>query len=146
MNNGSVVTINRGDSIANAFQNAGLDVNIFNGRISITGDESHYITSMDNALKNALHIEVGEGYTYKKVVDFSIQPGQTSVHQVTTTGATQTSSSKVQYDIQTTALANSTFAQIGITPSGVTDVYDADGNFKGSFTVTSATTMSQFVN
>ena len=73
-NNGTV-TLNSNDKIMAKIREAGLGVSEVNGKLSISGDESKYLMSMSNNLKNALAINVGENYTWNRYVDEIINDG-----------------------------------------------------------------------
>ena len=76
-NNGTIV-IGKNDKLLAKLRNAGLGVSIVNGRLSITGDDTTYIKKLSNNIKNALKVEVGEGKTYRTIVDEVVTDGDIS--------------------------------------------------------------------
>lgn len=54
-----------GALISNLHDNYGIDASLVNGVLSIgTNNDNDYVVSMSQSLANALHLTVGEGYTY----------------------------------------------------------------------------------
>lgn len=64
MEDDSVITLNKNDSIYNKLTTAGVNVEIDNGAITISPNEGHYLKDMSANLKAALKLQVGEGNTY----------------------------------------------------------------------------------
>ena len=94
-NGNNVVTIGVNDSIVTKLQNAGLGTSISNGQLTITGDSSHYLTSMDSALASALKINVGENYTYTVTGDIThsnTNSNPQNLQSITTLSAANSSS------------------------------------------------------
>ena len=67
--NGSDVTITINNTSAtlnnviSSLQDQGFNVDMSNGKLTIEGDDDHYITGMSNSLKQALIFDIGEGFT-----------------------------------------------------------------------------------
>ena len=67
--NGTTVNVTFGinttlDAMAAELETYGITANIGDGRIYLLGSENAYVDGVSDELKNALHIQTGDGYTY----------------------------------------------------------------------------------
>ena len=113
--------------ILDYLKNAGYmtEANVSNGVISVSSNNYNYI--------------VGD------IAD-RLGIGLDTIQRHETVAITATSASKITYEAETNADYNTTFADLGIDTSGDVSVYDENGNFMGSFTMNSSSTMYDFVD
>ena len=128
MNGGSTVTIGVNDSIVSKLQSAGLEVSISSGQITITGDSSYYITSMDSTLASALKIQAGENYTWQEQVTPSYSSSDSNVLNASTTQSITNSTTlgDLGFDSAKTFVTNnSNTVTIGVNDSIVSKLQSA---------------------
>ena len=127
LDNGNIVNINTNDSIYSKLTNAGLDVSINNGKITITGGGEHYLKSMSANLKDVLKIEAGEGKSYQiNTSDLHTNtPSATQKVRTTSTITTSTTFGDFGLNNATVTLGDNTTVTIKANDTIYTKLHDS---------------------
>ena len=98
------------DDMISTLGGFGISGSVTNGTLTLVGTSDGYITSMDNNIRNALKLNVGDGYTHTSFSTTTIS-GYTDGSDIKTRTVIRAATS----DMQLTQLISSTGASLGIT-------------------------------
>ena len=99
------------NDLSTALAGYGITTSLSGGRLTFRGREDNYIFSMSDDLKNALHLQVGEGHTYISSIEYEYS---------------NTDSDHLESVIVSTMRTSTTLDELGVTGNNYITVFSND--------------------